>query len=172
LGFEVGAEFFGGAEGAGVNVADDGDERVGEGAGVHGGVPFLLDGVHEGGMGGDADGEGEGAFGAGGFGAFDGAFEGGFVPRDDDLSGTVVVGNLDDFAGDACLGADLVEGGDVYAEDCRHAAGVEFAGAFHEFAAGADEFESVGEGEGAGGGEGGEFAEGVPGKGGWFDVGV
>ncbi len=88
----------------------------------------------------------ERTLGAGGFRARDRAIQCGLMTGDHNLPRTVIVRNLHDFIRAARLRTDFIQRGNIQSQNRRHAAGVQFAGAFHQFTARAHKFDPIGEG--------------------------
>lgn len=137
------------------DVAEGGDAVGRDGGGLEDGGEAVLGGLHEFRVVGAGHIEGEDAFEAERLALFDGVWDEGFGARKNDLAGAVIIGDLESAGSGEGLG--LGGGG---SDEGEHAALGGQAGFLHEAAAAGDEFEAVGEREVAGGGVGGEFAEG------------
>src|SRR6476646_8659201 len=87
----------------------------------------------------------ESSFCTGSFCSYDSALQSSLMSRNDNLPGTIIVGHLYNPTRAARLRTDFIQGGNIHAEDSRHAAGIELAGTLHQLSAPPDEPKSVGE---------------------------
>lgn len=159
---EAGAGFGARGDQLGGDVVDEGNGQIAEGDVGEDRGELGLSRLHERAVEGGRDGEGNDPFGAGGLGEFHGAVDGGGVAGDDDLVRRIIVGGGDDFALGS-FGEESVQGAFREFEEGGHGADPGGDGLLHELAALADDADGVGKVEGAGGDEGGVFAEGVAG---------